>query len=291
MASILEVIRPTELDTLLPILSDPGRNTRVLAGGTDLLLKYPHEEGADLTIVDITGITALAEIVEEKDGLRIGAAVSLADTIASETVADRLPVLVEGCVVVAGPQIRNLATLGGNVCNASPSADTVTPLLVLGAEARIRSARGLRSVPLTEFFVGPGRTILDPAESLAALWIPWPVAGTVASYTKVSPRRAMDLAVVGVAVALWREQAGLKARIALGAVAPTPHRAVAAEELIAGTAGMTAELAREAGILAAAAVSPIDDVRGTARYRRKMVERLVARALADVSESMSNGAV
>lgn len=291
MASILEVIRPTELDTLLPILGDPERNTRVLAGGTDLLLKYPHEAGADLTIVDITGIASLAEIVAEEDGLRIGAAVRLADIIASETVAERLPVLAEGCVVVAGPQIRNLATLGGNVCNASPSADTVTPLLVLGAEARIRSARGLRSAPLTEFFVGPGRTIVEPDEFLEALWIPWPVAGAAASYTKVSPRRAMDLAVVGVAVALWREQAGLQARIALGAVAPTPLRAVAAEELIAGAAGMTADLAMQAGILAAAAVSPIDDVRGSARYRKNMVERLTTRSLTEVHGRISDGVV
>lgn len=290
MASILEVIRPTDVATLLPILSDPGCNPRVLAGGTDLLLKYPHDDGPDLTIVDISGIASLAEIVAEEDGLRIGAAVRLVDIIKSETVAERLPVLREGAGVVAGPQIRNLATLGGNVCNASPSADTVTPLLVLGADARIRSARGLRSVPLADFFVGPGRTVLESGEFLEALWIPWPVAGTVASYTKVSPRRAMDLAVVGIAVSLWREPPGLQSRIGLGAVAPTPLRAVAAEARIVGAIEMTADLAREAGSLAAAAASPIDDVRASASYRKKVVERLVARSLMEVYERMSDGA-
>jgi CO/xanthine dehydrogenase FAD-binding subunit len=217
--------------------------------------------------------------VEESDGVRIGAAVRLADLITSRLIAERFPVLVEGAASVAGPQIRNLATLGGNVCNASPSADTIAPLLVLDARAITRSGSGQRDIPLTEFFVGPGKTVLEPGELLEALWVPWPGPGRVASYTKLSPRKAMDLAIVGVAVSLGRVAGALQTRIALAAVAPTPMRAMAAEAHVdaAGTVGPS--VAGEAGRLAAAAASPIGDVRGSAGYRRKMVERLVTRML------------
>lgn len=284
MASIMDVVRPKRLDELLPIIADPTLDPRLLAGGTDLLLKYQAQPEADLTLVDITGIPALSGIVEESGGVAIGAATRLAEVIESELVADRFPVLVEGAVVVAGPQIRNLATLGGNVCNASPSADTIAPLLILGAKARIVSASGRRSVPLDEFFTGPGQTVLETDELLEALWIPSSPPGTVAAYTKLSPRRAMDLAVVGVAVAVWSEGANLKARIALGAVAPTPLRGRAAEAVINGATAITPNLAAEAGRVAAAEVSPISDLRASAGYRSSMVERLVKRMLLELGD-------
>jgi len=287
VASILEVICPTDIEAVLPILGDSERNPRVIAGGTDLLLQYQHQDGPDLTVIDITGVRGLGEIVEAEDGLRIGAAVCLADIVGSETIAHRIPVLVEGAVVVAGPQIRNLATIGGNVCNASPSADTITPLLVLDAEAQIRSAAGSRVVSLRDFFVGPGQTVLEPGELLESLLIPWPAPGTEAAYTKLSPRRAMDLAVVGVAVALWQAGSGIQTRIGLGAVAPTPLRATVAEDVVNGAVVIDLDLAAEAGAAAAAAVSPISDVRGSAGYRRTMVERLVTRLLLELSERVT----
>lgn len=291
MASIVEVISATDIEDILPILGDPARNPQVLAGGTDLLLQHRHREGPALTVVDITRVGSLGEIVVEGNGLRIGAAVRLADIIRSEVIAGRIPVLADGARVVAGPQIRNLATIGGNVCNASPSADTITPLLVLAAEARIISAAGRRAVPLSEFFVGPGQTILAPGELLESLWIPWPAAATMASYTKLSPRRAMDLAVVGVAVALWRGPSGLRTRIGLGAVAPTPRRATTAEDVINGAVSIGPELAAEAGRVAAVGVSPISDVRASAGYRKTMVERLVARSLRDLGGQLTSGKV
>ena len=282
MTSILEIVRPTDLDGLLAVLEEPFRNPRMLAGGTDLLLKLPHEAGPDVTIVDITGIDSLSEVVVEEGGLRIGAATRLADIIRSQEVAQRFPVLIEGAASVAGPQVRNLATLGGNVCNASPSADMITPLLVLGAEAVILSSSGHRAVPLADFFVGPGQTVLEPGELLEALSIPEPLSGIEASYKKSSPRNAMDLAVAGVAVALWRDASGIHSRIGLGAVAPTPLRATAAEEIINGSATIGPTLAAESGRLAAAAASPISDVRGSAAYRVALVERIVARLLLEV---------
>jgi carbon-monoxide dehydrogenase medium subunit len=132
---------------------------------------------------------------------------------------------------------------------------------------------------LTEFFVGPGKTVLEPGELLEALWVPWPGPGWVASYTKLSPRKAMDLAIVGVAVSLGRVAGALQTRIALAAVAPTPMRAMAAEAHVDAAGTVSPSVAGEAGRLAAAAASPIGDVRGSAGYRRKMVERLVTRML------------
>lgn len=288
MATIREVIRPANIEGVLPILADSKRNPQVIAGGTDLLLQYQHRAGPDLTVVDIAGVPGLGEIVEEDGGVRIGAAVRLVDIVESETIAARMPVLVEGAIVVAGPQIRNLATIGGNVCNASPSADTITPLLILDATAQIRSLAGSRVVPLRDFFIGPGQTVLAPGELLESLLIPWPAPGAEALYTKLSPRRAMDLAVVGVAVALWQTDSGLRTRIGLGAVAPTPLRATSAEDVVNGAAAVDAELAAEAGGLAAAGISPIDDVRGSAGYRKKMVGRLVTRALLELGERLTH---
>jgi CO/xanthine dehydrogenase FAD-binding subunit len=285
----VDVVRPNGLDELLPIISNPDLDIRLLAGGTDLLLKYPQQPEADLTLVDITGVIGLSGIAEERDGVAIGAATRLAEIITSDLIADRYPVLAEGAVVVAGPQIRNLATLGGNVCNASPSADTIAPLLVLDAEARIVSASGRRSVPLGEFFTGPGQTVLEPGELLESLWLPWPAPGAIASYTKLSPRRAMDLAVVGVAVALWSDRDGLQSRIGLGAVAPTPLRSRTAEAVINGVNEVTPELAAEAGRTVAAGVSPISDLRASAAYRRLMVERLVTRMLLELGSRTADG--
>ena len=288
MASILEVIRPTDVEAVLSILGDASLNPKVIAGGTDLLLQYQRWTGPGVTIVDITDVRSFSTIVEEGDGLRLGATARLSDIIRSPVVAERIPILIEGAIAVAGPQIRNLATVGGNVCNASPSADTITPLIVLDAQAQILSASGTRVVPLTEFFVGPGRTVLGPGEMLESLSIPWPKPDTEASYTKLSPRRAMDLAVVGVAVALWREDSLLRTRIAVGAVAPTPLRVGDAETVINGRDTIDADLAAEAGRVAAAGVSPITDVRASARYRKTMVERLVSRSLLDLAERGTN---
>jgi carbon-monoxide dehydrogenase medium subunit len=291
MAVISDVYQAEDLDDLLKRMSQSDVGPRVLAGGTDLLLRYPAAEEESLALIDVTQVDALTGIEEGPDGIRIGAAVSLSDLIRSELVQDRFRVLADAAASVAGPQIRNLATLGGNVCNASPSADTIPPLLVLNAQAELRSVGSQRSVPLDEFFVGPGRTVLDPGEVLVSFVLPWPEPGSVASYTKVSPRQAMDLAIVGVAVAMAKVDGELVTRIALGAVAPTPRRATAAEDYIRSAGRVDEATAAEAGRLAEEAVSPIDDVRGSARYRRAMVRRIAARDLLRRYEQLNGEAV
>jgi CO/xanthine dehydrogenase FAD-binding subunit len=284
VASITNVVRPRDLGEVLSILVNPSIDTRVLAGGTDLLLKYHQDPAPELTLVDITMAAGLSGVQAQDDGLRIFTATTLTEVMRDKAIQDFFPVLVEGAAELAGVQIRNLATLGGNICNASPSADTIPALLVAGAHAEVASTAGRRAVPLDEFFVGPGRTVLEPGELLEAVWLPWPDHRSATRYRKVSPRRAMDLAIVGVAVGMGFRDDGLRIRIGLGGVAPTPLRAKAAESVVSGSVGVDEALAFEAGRVAAEEVSPITDVRGSAPYRRAMVQRCVASLLLEVFE-------
>ena len=279
MAEIGDRVRAASLAEVIALIDRTETNPRILAGGTDLLLPHVSDPSETVTLIDITGVEQLAEIRSDEDGVSIGAAVKLSDIVRSTVLVDRLPILVWAAAEVAGPQIRNLATIGGNVCNASPSADTVPPLLVLDAQAEYVSGDKAHSVPLSDFFIGPGETILGSDGLLTALRIAWPSSSATGVYLKHSPRQAMDLAIVGVAVMLDPGANGLTARIALGAVGPTPLRATAAEASLRGLDHLTDESIHEAARLAEEAAAPIDDVRGSARYRRDMVRRLVGRAL------------
>jgi carbon-monoxide dehydrogenase medium subunit len=185
---------------------------------------------------------------------------------------------------MASTQIRNLATIGGNLCNGAPSADLAPPLIALSGSAVVVGPDGERQVPLDEFFLGPGQTALEPGDLLVAVTIPPPQPGSGAVYLKHSPRRAMDIAVVGVAVAMTKSQLPASSfqcedvRIVLGAVAPTPLRARRAEEVLRDQQ-ITEERIEKAALAAADEAQPIDDVRGSAWYRRRMVEVLTRRGL------------
>lgn len=302
MSAIADYVRAASIDEVLMALSETSGHAQIIAGGTDLLTRLqrtptsesmPHRgsdvpSGAPPRVVDISSVRELDGIEVKPDGLHIGAATRLADIERSALLTGAWRVLADGAARVGSPQIRNLATLGGNVCNASPAADTIPPLLVLDAAAEILSVRGQRTLPLAEFFVGPGRTVLQPGEFLAGLHIPGPPDGAAAVYLKHSPRRAMDLAVVGVAVLLaprrvepsgQRRAGGLLGRIALGAVSPTPLRARAAEDMLSGAAAGTDDVWAQAAQRAAAVVAPIDDIRASAEYRRELVAALTERAL------------
>jgi len=175
--------------------------------------------------------------------------------------------------VVGSRQTANMATVGGNLCNAAPSADTAPPLLVLGAKARILGPRGERLLPLEEFFLGPGRTVLEHGEVLVEVLLPPPLPRSASAYRRHTPRQCMDIAVVGVAAFLALDEAGEKiaeARIALGAVAPTPIRAHRAEALLVGRPA-SPEVLGEAALMAREEASPISDVRGSAQFRRYLV--------------------
>jgi CO/xanthine dehydrogenase FAD-binding subunit len=258
----------------------PG--SRAIAGGTDILLKLRSNGSEEVTLIDISDVGELSGIQVTQGGIRIGAATRLADIVKAEAFQHApFSALAQGAVQVGSPQIRNLATLGGNLCNAAPSADTAAPLLVLEACAEIQSGAGRRSLPLTDFFKGPGKTALQPGELLVSIFIPKPAGLVKAVYLKHCPRKAMDLAVVGIAV-LHGQGSPNDTRIAMGAVAPVPQRAFAAEELINRAERVDAALLEEAARLTAEAARPISDVRSSDAYRKQIVAVLTKRALFQV---------
>ena len=222
---------------------------------------------------------------EEGVGLTIGAAATVRAVETSAVVRAKYPVLAYAASTLASIQIRNLATVAGNICRASPSADMPPALLVLDAAVVLAGPAGERVVPLAEFFTGPGRTVRQPNELLTEIRVPPPQPHSGAAYIKHSPRRAMDLAVVGVAAAVTLQD-GLcrNVRIALGAVAATPRRAREAEAVLEGCEPTAARL-EEAARVAATECSPISDVRGSADYRREMVRVNTARALQQALEA------
>ena len=286
MVTVGDYVRIGSVDELLALFETSSYPVRLIAGGTDLLTRIEPDSAERVLVADIGDVDELAGLVTTGEGLRIGAATKLADLEGSEPLSGVLGVLADGAAQVGSPQIRNLATIGGNVCNASPAADTVPPLLILDARAEMVSPRGLRTVPLDEFFIGPGQTVMSKDEFLAALFVPTQPKGAVAAYMKQSARRAMDLAVVGVGVLLAREGNGLQARIALGAVAPTPLRAVQAERLLEEAIELDGKLISQAAELVAQEAEPINDVRASAVYRREMARALTERAVRQLAASL-----
>lgn len=288
MVTIADYIRGESVEQVLTVLQQATLPVRLIAGGTDLLTRIEPDSPVRVLVVDISDMCELEGITPTDGSLRIGAATRLNDLCGSPHLAVGVwQTLARGASLVGSPQIRNLATLGGNICNASPAADTLPPLLILDAEAELVSPRGLRTVPLIEFFVGPGQTALAADEILASVRCPSPPPGAVATYHKHSPRRAMDLAVVGVAVLLAPVENQFEARIAVGAVAPTPLRAGQAERLLAEASSLDDDTIAEAARLAAEAVRPISDVRASAEYRTAMVETLTERALRQLAARLA----
>jgi CO/xanthine dehydrogenase FAD-binding subunit len=278
---------PRTLDEAVALLHQM-RDARPVAGGTDIVVqmkedrtKFPYPQ----MIVSLDRIGELKGIeFSEKDGLRIGAATTMADIAASPVVRERYQALAEGAGVVGSWQTMNMGTIGGNICNAAPSADTAPPLLVFEAQAVIVGPSGRRTMPLGDFFRGPGLTALGSGELLAEVRLPMPVAGTGSAYQRHTPRKQMDIAVVGVGVALTVAGGSItRARVSLGAVAATPMRSSAAEAALQGQAP-SQEVFVRAGQAAAAECSPIADVRGSAEFRRHLVKVTTARMVARAAE-------
>jgi len=219
----------------------------------------------------------------ESGGLRIGAGVTMAEVAASPVINERIRAIAEGAGVVGSLQTMNMATVGGNLCNAAPSADIAPPLLAYGAEAVVAGSNGRRTLPLEEFFLGPGRTAVMPGEILVEVIVPTPAAGTGSAYRRHTPRKQMDIAVVGVAAVLTIADAKIKqARIALGAVAPTPVRAREAEAILEGREVSDGAFERAAEA-AAQSARPISDVRASAEFRTHLVRIMTGRILREAA--------
>jgi carbon-monoxide dehydrogenase medium subunit len=290
-----EYFAPESLPEALSLLQERGEEGRPLAGGTDLVVQV--KEGGKIPVpsylVSLRRVPELRGIdFSQRDGLRIGATVTMTEAVESAPVCERYRALADGAEIVGSIQTMNMATIGGNVCNAAPSADTAPPLLAYEAVAVIAGPKGEREVAIEEFWLGPNQTALQPGELLRELLLPAPPANTGGVYVRQTPRKQMDIAVVGVAVLLTlgpstgSGQAGdriERARIALGAVAPTPIRARKTEAALEGKAASEALFA-QAAATAASEATPIDDVRGSAEFRRHLVRVTTERCLQEAAQ-------
>jgi carbon-monoxide dehydrogenase medium subunit len=277
-----EYLAPRTLREAVRLLAEKGEQARVLAGGTDLIVQMRNRRRQPERVVDVKQIPELTQITyTARKGLRIGAAVPCSQIYQNAEVVSRYPGLVDAAIIIGGIQIQGRASLGGNLCNSSPSGDSIPALIACGALAEIAGPEGQREVAVEDFCTGPGSNVLRPGELLVALRLPTPAKHTGAHYLRFIPRNEMDIAVVGAGACVELARRGKEfrsARIALGAVAPTPLFAREAGELLAGK-----PVGEEAIALAAEAARaiarPITDMRGTAEFRLHLVGVLTRRAL------------
>ena len=288
--AIERYLAPTSLNQALAALAEPGGVT-VLAGGTDLMPQgHAGKVRPARVLLNIRRVPELSRIERVGDRLRLGALVTITQLLDDPLVREHAPLLSAAAGKFASEQIRNAGTLGGNLCNASPAGDTLTPLIALDAEvelARLETGGEVasRRVPVAAFFTSPGRTVREPSELLVAVWVPVAPADQVRGFYKGGTRHALDISSISIAFAARRAGDGRlrDVRLALGAVAPTPIRARAAEGLLEGAVPDAAITAKAAEAAASADAKPIDDVRATAWYRRELLRNMTQRMLDDVA--------
>ena len=271
---------PTSLAEAVSLMGSDG-TVRALAGGTDLIDQLKtNRRNADL-VIDMKRVPELQRLEVDNDGLHIGAARCCSDIHHDETVNTKYAGLADSTGLVGSVQIQNRAAVGGNVCNAAPSGDTTPNLLAHDAIAVIAGPSGTRQVELTDFFVGPGQTVLQQGELLQELILPTPPEHSASAYLRFIPRNEMDIAVAGVSSFIHVDpetKVVQKARIALASVAPTPVRARGAEAVLEGNE-ISTDLISKAGDAAVESATPITDVRGSAEYRKELVRVLTRRTL------------
>jgi carbon-monoxide dehydrogenase medium subunit len=277
-----EYAAPRTLAEAVTLLAKHGGQARPLAGGTDIIVQV-RENRRDLDcLVDVKHIPETNELsYDPQRGLRLGAAVPCCRIYEHAAIAKAYPGLIDAVSLVGGIQIQSRASVGGNLCNASPAADTVPTLIAHEAKCLIAGPNGTREAPVEQFCIAPGRTILQPGEFLVSLWLPAPRPRSAGAYLRFIPRNEMDIAVVGVGVRVSLDEAKTRcvdARIALAAVAPTPLFVPEAGAALTNGSVNDASLERAAAV-AQAAARPISDMRGTADYRRHLVGVLTKRAL------------
>ena len=276
-----DYVAPTTLDEAVHALAgNPA--ARVLAGGTDLLAQLKGGRRETPLVVDVKRIPDLLSIRMEEGGLRLGAAVPCIRIATNPDVRAQYPALGEVASLIGGTAIQGRASIGGNLCNAAPSADAVPLLIVLSAVARVAGPAGIREIAVEDFCLAPGKNALGEGEFLVDLFLPKPAAGFKAHYLRFIPRNEMDIAVVGVGVSATVTDGQITtARLALASVAPTPLFVREVTEALVGKAP-SAEAIAGAAALAEAAAKPISDMRAPAEYRRHLCGVLSRRALTAV---------
>lgn len=286
----MHYFRAKTVEDACSLLSKYKEEAEVIAGGTDLLVQMKDEEVMPKYVIDIGEITGQDYIIyDEGVGLRIGAQATIHAIASSPLVREKFGILASAASSLGSPQIRHRATMAGNLCNASPSAETVPPLMVSGASVRIVRTDGERIVPVENFSIGPGQTVLNSGEIVAEIIIPPLAPRSGGAYLAHTVRKVQDLAIVNVAVLATVDGDVISdARIALGAIAPTVIRAKAAEAILKGKK-LSDSLLQEAGQAALDESYPIDDVRSSAKYRREIIKVLVARAVKQAVEQVKAG--
>jgi len=275
-----EYHKPESLSQVFDLLYQYGDKARLVSGGTDVFVQQRQTAARPEAMISLRHVDGLAGIDLEDDRLVIGAATTLRAIETSDLLARNFEILVDATRQMASVQIRNVATIGGNIVTAAPSADTAGPLLALGATAELKTSSGDRQVPLREFFTAPGRTVMAPGEVLCRFLIPRPQGPAGGCYVKVSRRKAMDLALVSVGVQLELDKPGetiVKARVGLGVAGPTPMRSLAAEAKLDGRPATEATLQDAAGV-SCDDTACRDSIRGQAWYREEMIEVMTLRA-------------
>ncbi len=281
-----EYLQPTSVEEAIQILDEKGSEARIVAGATDLILELECGVRKGITtLVDITRIPGLRRIeLDEDDMIHLGTLATHNDCAASKLIRERAYPLARAAWEVGAPQIRNRGTVAGNLITASPANDTITPLMALGASVVLRSLHGERRVPLSEFYTGVRKTVMQPREMLTEITFPAMTANQSGTFVKFALRRAQAISIVNVAIVLEFEDSRVNwASITLGAVAPTIIHASGAEEFLVGQQLNEAVIARVSK-LAMDASRPIDDIRGSASYRAEMVKLITSRGIRSIRD-------
>lgn len=283
-----DYVRAGSLKEASELASEKGSKAILMAGGTDVILLMKAKAVPADTVIDIKEISDLDSIVfSEGEGVRIGALAKLFDIQTSDIVREKMPALADAAHYVASAQIRRKGTMAGNICNASPSADTASILLAMDAKIKVYNNEIERDVPIGDFFKGVKKTCLEKGDIVTEIFVPELKKGEGSAYFKHSVRKAMDLAIVGVAV--WIKMDGDRVddcRIAMGGVGITPLRAYSAEKILKGSE-LTDDLLEKAAEAVSEECSPISDVRASAEYRKDMIRVYTKRAVKKAVETMA----
>jgi carbon-monoxide dehydrogenase medium subunit len=281
MMKDFELFEPRSISNLLALAHRYRDSAKIIAGGTDLLVEMKRGTTAPPTLIGIRSVSDLKRITyRPKDGLRVGAATTIHEIETSAILRKHYPLLVQAASGLGSLQVRNQATIGGNLCQASPAGDMIPPLMALGASLILRSISEQRAIRVEDFFQGHGETFLRPGEVLTEILLPPPNAKACSAFLKHARREGVDLAIVNVAawIRLKEDHICEEARLVLGAVAPTVIRARSAESLM-GAKKLDDDFVRVVGEKASEEVQPISDVRASAEYRREMSRVMTIRAL------------
>jgi xanthine dehydrogenase iron-sulfur cluster and FAD-binding subunit A len=279
-------IQPRTVEETVRLLAQYGKDARLINGGTDLIIEIERKLRAPRIVIDVSRLPGMDYIREDGDYIRLGAGVTHNQVVGSQLLREKAYPLARACWEVGAPQIRNRGTISGNLITASPANDTITPLWAMGAEVKLKSVRGERVLPFSTFFRGVRKTALEPDEMFLEVMFQKMSPKDRGTFIKLGLRRAQAIAVVNTAVVLEFEEDEISnAWITLGSVAPTIVSAIDAEQFVVGQ-WLSDAVIEEAAEMATNAANPIDDVRGTADYRREMVKVLVARALRQIRDNV-----